>query len=93
LDCYKYLSSYSGFQVWQITPTALGEWMNKCPGLYGPGFDFNAVVISQKGIIANLVDLDERKNKNKNLPDNLVRHQFLSLLVKVPKDKYISRSK
>ena len=37
-----------------------------------------------------MIDKEERnKNNNKNLCDNLVRHQFMSLLVKVPKDKYI----
>ncbi len=34
--------------------------------------------------------MDERKkNKNKNVPDNLIRHQWMGWLVKVAKDKYI----
>lgn len=46
--------------------------------------------MQQKGVINALIDKDERtKNKNKNVPDNLIRHQFMGLLVKVAKDKYL----
>ena len=36
--------------------------------------------------------LDKSKGKMRTLPDNLVRHQFLALLVKLASDKYV-RSK
>ena len=28
---------------------------------------------------------------NKNIPDNIIRHQFLSLLIRVAKDKYVTQ--
>ena len=40
----------------------------------------------------NAAKAADKGKKYKNLPDNLVRHQFLSLLVRVSKDKYL-RSK
>lgn len=93
VDCYKNLSSFSGFSVWQISQNVLTDWINKCPNLCDKKYDINNVYLVQTGICANNLDKEERvKNNNKNLSDNLVRHQFLALLVKVPKDKYI-RSK
>jgi hypothetical protein len=51
------------------------------------------VFLVQTGICANALDKEERvKHNNKNLGDNIVRHQFMALIAKVPKDKYI-RSK
>ena len=42
----------------------------------------------------NLLDRDEKiNNKNKNLSDNIVRHQFMNLLVKAAKDKYVTSLK
>ena len=93
VNCYKYLSSYSGFTVWQISQNVLLDWIGKCEGLCDRKYDINGVLLVQTGICANVVDKEERvKNKNKNLSDNLVRHQFMSLIAKMPKDKYI-RSK
>jgi hypothetical protein len=80
--------------MWQITKSGLLEFVNLCPGLISEGYNFNDVILQQTSIINALIDKEERtKNKNKNLPDNIVRHQFLSLLVKMAKDKYMSRSK
>ena len=36
------------------------------------------------------IDKEDRKNNNKNLSDNVVRHQFMSLLVRAAKDKYVT---
>ena len=38
-------------------------------------------------------DNEEIKKKNKNIPEGIVRHQFLNLLVKVAIDKYVSITK
>jgi hypothetical protein len=47
-------------------------------------------MIQERAIKANLLDKEERvKKKNKNVPDNLIRHQFMKILVKVADDKYI----
>ena len=90
IDCYKYYSSLSGFSVWQITQNNLSEFINHCNGFCDKNYDINNVFLTQKTVCGNLVDKEDRKKKNKNLSDNIVRHQFLNLLVKVSKDKYIT---
>lgn len=82
-----------GSTIWQICQSALIEFCNSCPGLLVKDvFDMNIVFLQETSIKGNLVDKEERtKNKNKNLPDNIVRHQFLSLLVRIAKDKYVTR--
>ena len=83
-----------GSAIWQIGQNTLVEFANSCPGLLDKNYDINGVLLQEKGVKANLLDKEERtKNKNKNVPDNIIRHQFLNLLVKVAKDKYITRSK
>ena len=90
IDCYKYYSSLSGFSVWQITQNNLTEFINHCNNFCDKTYDINNVFLTQKTVCGNLVDKEDRKKKNKNLSDNLVRHQFMNLLVKVSKDKYIT---
>ena len=90
IDCYKYYSSLSGFSVWQITQNNLSEFINHCNGFCDKNYDINNVFLTQKTVTGNLIDKEDRKKKNKNLSDNLVRHQFMNLLVKVSKDKYIT---
>jgi hypothetical protein len=64
--------------------------VNKCEHLVDKKYDINNIFLVETAICSSLIDKEERtKNNNKNLCDNLVRHQFMSLLVKVPKDKYI----
>lgn len=84
-----------GSSIWQICQSALIEFCNSCPDLLVKDvFDMNIVFLQETSIKGNLLDKEERtKNKNKNLPDNIVRHQFLSLLVRIAKDKYITRRK
>ena len=90
IDCYKYYSSMSSFSVWQITQNNLTEFINHCNNFCDKSYDINNVFLTQKTVCGNLIDKEDRKKKNKNLSDNLVRHQFLNLLVKVSKDKYIT---
>ena len=88
IDCYKYYASYSGCQTWQITQNSLTEFINKCPGMCDKNYDINNVYLQQKVVVGNLVDKEDKKKKNKNLGENIVRHQFMNLLVKASKDKY-----
>ena len=54
-------------------------------------YDINNVYLTQKVVCANQFDINDRKkNNNKNLSDNIVRHQFMNLLVKAAKDKYVT---
>jgi hypothetical protein len=94
IDTYRYYSSLLGSNIWQISKNGLLEFVNLSPGLINDSYNFNDVLLQQTSITNALIDKEERtKNKNKNLPDNIVRHQFMSLLVKMAKDKYMSRSK
>jgi hypothetical protein len=57
-------------------------------------YNINSVFLQARAIKANPLDMTERvKNKNKNIPDNIIRHQFMSLLVRVAKDKYVTTCK
>jgi hypothetical protein len=90
IDCYKYYASMSGFQVWQITQNNLTEFISHCPNLCDKNYVINDVFVTQKALVGNLIDKNDRKNGNKMLSDNIVRHQFMNLLVKVAKDKYVT---
>ena len=91
IDCYKYYSSLSGFQLWQIGQNSLTEFiLSKCDNFVDKSYDINNVYLTQKVVCGNLTDKEDRKKGNKNLCDNIVRHQFMNLLVKVAKDKYIT---
>ena len=78
-----------GSAIWQINQTALTDWSNSCPGLFDSTYSLNDLFIQEKAVKQLLVDKEERKQKNKNVPDNLIRHQFMNLMVKVANDKYI----
>ena len=90
IDCYKYYSSMSGFQVWQITQNNLTEFISHCTGMCDIKYDINNIFLTQKTVCGNLLDKEERKKNNRNLSDNIVRHQFMSLLVRAAKDKYVT---
>ena len=75
IDCYKYFASITGLQLWQITQNSLTDFIYKCPEV----------------VVGNLVDKEDKKKKNKNITENnLIRHQFMNLLVKTAKDKYVT---
>jgi hypothetical protein len=83
-----------GSSIWQINQSTILEFANNCSNLIEPNYDKNRFLLQDKGVKSTLIDRDEKvKNKNKNIPDNLIRHQFLNLLVRVAKDKYIVGSK
>ena len=90
IDCYKYYASLSGFQIWQITQNNLTEFIAHCPGMCDIKYDINNIFLTQKTVCGNLLDKEDRKKNNKNLSDNIVRHQFMNLLVKSAKDKYVT---
>ena len=90
IDCYKYYASLSGFQLWQITQNNLTEFISRCPGMCDVKYDINNIFLTQKVVCSNLIDKDDRKKGNKNISDNIIRHQFMNLLVKSAKDKYIT---
>ena len=90
IDCYKYYSSLGGMSVWQITQNNLTEFISHCNDFCNKQYDINNVYLTQKTVCGSLIDKEDRKKKNKNLSDNIVRHQFMNLLVKVSKDKYIT---
>ena len=91
IDCYKYYSSIGGYSVWQITQNSLSEFVYKCPNLCDKSYGINNVYLQQRVVVGNLTDKEDRKKKNKNISDNnIIRHQFMNLLVKTAKDKYIT---
>ena len=77
--------------MWQITQNNLSDFIYKCPNLCDKKYDINNIYLQQKVVVGNLLDKEEKKKKNKNLSENnIVRHQFMNLLVKTAKDKYIT---
>ncbi len=87
LDTYKNLSAYLGWKVWQIGQNQITEFASSSPGLLDNKYLINDVLVKVTEVKSNLLDKEERK-KNPNVPDNIIRHQFMMLLVKVAKDKY-----
>ena len=84
-----------GSSIWQIQETTLKDFFSSCQNLVDLKiYNINGVLLQARGVKASQVDMQERvKNKNKNIPDNIIRHQFMSLLVRVAKDKYITQCK
>lgn len=89
LDLYKYYSSTTGMGVFQVSQNSIIEFSNACIGLADKQYSVNFMFLKEAEV-KNL-DKEERKNKNKLVPDNMIRHQFLTFLVKIAKDKYISK--
>jgi len=91
LDTYKYLSSTMGASISQINQNSLTSFINTCPDLVTHKYTIHEALIQESTVKG--YDYDERiKNKNKNIPDNLVRHQFLYFLIKVATSKYLNQS-
>lgn len=84
---YKYISSFSGLSIWQIQQSSILELMNKANNFFE---NYAKDFLLLKVETVKMADNDERKKKNKNIPDNLVRHQFLNFFVKASIDKYIN---
>ena len=83
-----------GSNIWQINKNLMFEFANSMPGLITDAYNLNIMFLKQTEAINNLLDKQERqKNRNKNVPDNIIRHQFLTLLTKVAIDKYINKCK
>ena len=93
MDCYRFFSAISGSSVWQIQENTIKEFFSSCKDLVDLKiYNINGILLQARAIRANPLDMTERvKNKNKNIPDNIIRHQFLSLLIRVAKDKYVTQ--
>lgn len=82
-----------GSSIWQIQETTLKDFFSSCQNLVDLKiYNINGVLLQARAVKASQIDMQERvKNKNKNIPDNIIRHQFMSLLVRVAKDKYVTQ--
>ena len=87
VETYKNLSAYLGWKIWQIGQNQITEFAQNCPDLLDGKYLINDVLVKVTEVKSNPTDKQEKK-QNKNIPDNIIRHQFLMLLVKVAKDKY-----
>ena len=87
IDCYRSLSSILGWKIWQIGQNSISEFATNCPNLLDNKYLINDVLVKLTETKSNQLDKDGRK-KNINIPDNIIRHQWMMLLVKISKDKY-----
>ena len=87
IETYKNLSAYLGWKIWQIGQNQITEFAQSCPDLITNKYLINDVLVKVTEVKSNAIDKQEKK-QNKNIPDNIIRHQFLMLLVKIAKDKY-----
>ncbi len=92
LQTYKHLSSFIGWSLPQITQSVLLEFAISCPGLIEKGFENNDVIIQHKAVKIN-AKLDDKLKNSKNVPDNVIRHEFMGVLVKIANNKYLIRNK
>ena len=89
LDTYKYLSSQLGASIWQINQNTLTSFVNSCEGVITSKYSIHEALVQES--IVKGYDLEERLNKkNKNIPDNLIRHQFLNFLIKLSISSYMA---
>ena len=86
-ETYKNLSAYLGWKIWQIGQNQITEFAQSCPDLIDNKYLINDFLVKVTEVKSNAIDKLERK-KNQNIPDNIIRHQFLMLLVEIAKDKY-----
>ena len=90
LILYKNISSFSGLSIWQITQSAFLELMNKCNNLFD-SYSKDFMLLKVEGV--KQAENEEKKKKNKNVPENIIRHQLLNILVKISIDKYVNKRK
>lgn len=91
LDCYKYYASNGITSVWQITNNSIKEFFDSCPGLCSQNYGSDFLLLKHKEV-QNL-DKDERTRlKNRMVPENVIRHQFLAFLFRVAKDKFYKKN-
>ena len=86
-EAYKNLSAYLGWKIWQIGQNQITEFAQTCTDLIDNKYLINDFLVKVTEVKSNPIDKLERK-KNPNIPDNIIRHQFMMLLVKIAKDKY-----
>lgn len=82
---YKNVSSYSGLSIWQIQQSTLLDLMNRCNNFFD---NYSKDFLLLKVETVKMSDYEEKRKKNKNVPDNIVRHQLLNFFVKIAIDKY-----
>jgi len=88
LIAYKYMASQLGTSVPQIGENTLLEFVNNCPNILNSKYVSNDILIQATTIKG--YDISERnKGKNINVPNNIIRHQFLYLLVKISTSNYV----
>ena len=87
IETYKNLSAYLGGKIWQIGQNQITEFAHSCPDLIDNKYLINDFLLQVNKVKSNVIDKLERK-ENPNIPDNIIRHQFLMLLVKIAEDKY-----
>ncbi len=89
LIAYKYLAGQLGANIPQISESTILDFINNCgSGLLNNKYVSNDVLLQATTVKG--YDMDERtKLKNKNVPNNIIRHQFLYLLVKISTSQHI----
>ena len=84
IETYKNLSAYLGWKIWQIGQNQITEFVSNCPDLLDKNYLINDVLVKVTEVKSNAIDKQDKKRTN-NIPDNIIRHQFMSLLVKITK--------
>jgi hypothetical protein len=83
-----------GSNAWQINQTNEQDLFYRFPGLVdNKVYNINDVFLQDISVKSTKIDLEAKKEDKRNIPDGIIRHQFMNLLVKVVKDRYVSRSK
>lgn len=77
--------------IWQIGNSAIIDFLNKANGLLSTSYPQSFMNLKMQSVKS--ADNEETKKKNKNVPEGIVRHQLMNLLVKVGIDKYVNNLK
>ena len=92
VDTYKNLSAHLDYKIWQIDKNKIIKFAQRCQNLLDDKYSLNDILLKYNEVKSNAIDKLERKI-NPNIPDNIIRHQFMMLLVKIAKDKYYKTKK
>ena len=94
LNCYIYLSSYSGNPVWQITLNILIDWLKeKCGTFLDKDYNIKRIEKVIQNIYSNKKEIEERRKYKKYFPfnySNLIRHNFMLFLVEITIDRFVN---
>ena len=93
INCYLYLSSFSGNTLWQITFDMMTDWLKEKCNNFMADYTTKKMEKIYRDIYYNKKEAEQRSNNKKYFPSNLfnlIRHTFLWFLVEISIDNFMN---